>query len=161
MIGLENTSALTNDTPMNIFKQCFHSRNYNALEFVLTDPLNPTYPLDDDNSKAKFGYSLENFNINVGSYSFHLRWLSHFEAYKANDMKLFQTVASCGADVNTLFICEMVMQTVLHVAVKDRDLNWVKVIAKSGIDLNICNSNGETAGDFFIDLGKGFISPIE
>ena len=53
VLGLENTSILRDEKPVDLFNQSFQSKKYNVLEFLLTNPLNPTYPLDDKNLETR------------------------------------------------------------------------------------------------------------
>ena len=53
VLGLENTSELAEDKPMDIFTRSFKSRKYNAVKFFLTCPLNPTYPRSDEDEETK------------------------------------------------------------------------------------------------------------
>ena len=43
-LGLENTSELVQDSPINIFSRAFEEGDTHAVEFFLTDPLDPTDP---------------------------------------------------------------------------------------------------------------------
>ena len=53
VLGLENTSILRDEKPVDLFKQSFQLKKYNVVEFLLTNPLNPTYPLDDENLETR------------------------------------------------------------------------------------------------------------
>ena len=70
----------------------------------------------------------------------------HTQAFRGDDTELFKIVASCGADLNALYLCGDAMKTVLHEAINGQKLNWIKMIVECGADLNILSSQGETAG---------------
>ena len=53
VLGLENSSALVDEKPEDIFTRSFQSKKYNAVKFFLTDLLDPTYPLDDENLETR------------------------------------------------------------------------------------------------------------
>ena len=71
----------------------------------------------------------------------------HVQAFREDDIELFKIVASCGADINTLYQCEAVTKSVLHEAVDDAKLDWIAIMLECGVDLNIRTSKGETAGN--------------
>ena len=53
VLGLENTSALATDKPIDIYTHSFQSKKYNAVKFFLTCPLDPTYPRGDEDGETK------------------------------------------------------------------------------------------------------------
>ena len=53
VLGLENTSELAEDKPIDIFTRSFQLKKYNAVKFFLTCPLNPTYPRGDEDEETK------------------------------------------------------------------------------------------------------------
>ena len=53
VLGLENTSALLQEKTVDLFNQSFQSKKYNAVNFFLTDLLDPTYPLDDEDLEIR------------------------------------------------------------------------------------------------------------
>ena len=53
VLGLEKTSELAEDKPIDIFTRSFQSKKYNVVKFFLTCPLNPTYPWGDEDEETK------------------------------------------------------------------------------------------------------------